>query len=112
MSTSRFGRLRGSARETRIRALLGRWSRSELSQAEFCRGEGMSEESLRLWRSEFAEPQAAPSGGGFVEVRLDRSPSARGLRLELGSGRCVELPPGFAAADLERVLDVVGRRPC
>jgi hypothetical protein len=75
-------------------ALIQSHQRSGLSQASFCRREGISEVSLSSWRKKLAPAakQASPeSMVSFIELGaalpLNRAPSkALTVRLELGGG--------------------------
>lgn len=112
MAANAIQRLRGAKREAHARGVLGRLASSGLSKAGFCRKEGISTVTLGRWLEEFGAAATSAVGEGFVEVRLERGSAREGFELELPSGRHLRIPPGFDAADLERVLGLLERAPC
>lgn len=105
-------RLRGREREAHAREALGRFAASGLSQAAFCREEGISPVTLSRWLGEFGPAEGRPARAGFVEVRLDRGGAGDAFELALPAGRHLRIPAGFDAGDLERLLAVLGRSAC
>lgn len=105
-------RLRGKAREAHARRVLARFASSGASQAAFCREEGISPTTFSRWLQQFGVDEGSAAGGGFVEVRLDRGLSASAFEIELGAGRRLRIPPGFAVEDLERLLALLDRPSC
>lgn len=112
MAGTSIRRLRGSKREANARAVLSRFASGDLTQAAFCRGEGISPMTLGRWRAEFGADARPVPTERFVEVRLDRGGVPSGFELELSSGRCLRIPVGFHLEDLERLLGVIERSPC
>ena len=96
-----MGRSKSSAVAARWRACIGRWRRSGLSIAEFCRREQISQPSFFAWRKRFSGERAKPArrrdGQGargvarFVEVSPAWPPSGE-VRILLPGGARVTLP--------------------
>jgi hypothetical protein len=100
-------RLRGEARERAVREVLARWGASELSQAAFCRREGIASVTLSRWLAEFGSASRRRSGAaGFVEA-LVRVGARGGFEVLLPSGVRVQVPAGFDGDDLTRLLGVL-----
>ncbi len=112
MGSSTIRRLRGAAREAHAREAIGRFVASGTGRAAFCRKEGISPVTLSRWLGEFGRPTPPKAGGGFVEVRLERTASAGGFDLELSTGRHLRIPVGFDVGELERLLALLERAPC
>ncbi len=112
MGTSSIRRLRGAAREAHAREAIGRFVASGSGRAAFCRREGINPVTLSRWLGEFGDAARPKAGAGFVEVRLDRAPSAGGFELELSTGRHLRIPPGFDVGDLGRLLALLERAAC
>jgi hypothetical protein len=98
----RLQRLRGEARERAAREILSRWTASDLSQAAFCRQEGIASITLTRWISEFGRQARAQSR--FVEARVRGARPGGVLEIVLPSGVRIEVPPGFDADDLSRLV--------
>lgn len=107
--TGRTQRLRGEARARAAREMLTRWSASELSKAAFCRREGIASVTLTRWLAEFGASagrvrrQEPPR---FVEA-LVGGPAPGGFEILLPSGVRVQVPAGFDAGDLARIVGVL-----
>lgn len=104
----RFQRLRGEARARAVRKVLGRWGATDLNRAAFCRREGIAPVTLTRWLAEFggsARPVRPPSPR-FVEA-LVRGSAPGGIEVVLPSGTRVQVPAGFDAGDLARLLGVL-----
>jgi hypothetical protein len=103
-------------READAVAVLDAWRASGLRLSEFARDQGLSPKRLARWRRrlEGAEFAAAPAFHPVQLLGLAESGGAIGVgdRIEivLGAGCEVRVPPGFAAEDLARVLDVLQAR--
>ena len=70
--------------------ILGAYEASGLSQAGYCRREGLSLSSFRNWRNRLGGgPCSAP--GGFIEVLGPAPESGWEFELELGSGAVLRL---------------------
>jgi hypothetical protein len=87
------------------------WKRSGEGLGVFAERYGIQPRRLSRWASEFEEA-AEPVRFHPVRVVHTSDTGRRDVALEivLGEGCRVRLPPGFAAEDLERVLEVLGRR--
>ncbi|MFW6278291.1 MAG: IS66 family insertion sequence element accessory protein TnpA [Halorhodospira sp.] len=120
-------------------AVLADWGRSGLSKTEYARRHGLNYGRLRWWSSQYPhwarqpspqgsaspeddsddeapEPRSGPSfltlqpeKSGFEPSALGGEPPAEPLRVTVG-GATVEVPAGFSASSLERLLDVLERR--
>lgn len=121
-------------KRARWQRIVSEWEQSGLSQAAFCREQGLSIPLFYYWRRRVKELAVGSSGQqtAFVEVPCteasagadgtgsgrgrstgtvaDSNPAASGVRLHLGSGMLVEVERGFDAATLKTVLTVVGDR--
>ena len=109
-------------RADRWRARVLAWETSGLSQAAFCRREGVSVHTFRWWR--YALGLQARSGARqdrgetpappFVEVTLTQSGDRRigQLAVEVPGGAVVWVRPGFNPATLKEILSVLGARAC
>ena len=76
---------------------------SGLTQREFARGAGVSVGTLQNWlRQELGRSKAAPVS--FVEIPRLAPPSCAGYRVRFAHGAVLEVPPGFAAAEVETML--------
>jgi transposase len=93
------------------------WQRSGETLAEFCRRRGLHPRRVRRWakRLEGAlDPEPTPSSEPvrfhpvqLVSWRAPQDESRSPIEIVLGDGRLVRVPPGFSAADLTRVLQVL-----
>ena len=79
------------------------WKASGLSQADYCRENGISQHSFTYWRTKLG---AAPKkqSSSFIEIR--RPESVQGFELIAGEVT-VKVPPGFDAKDLSRLLEAL-----
>ena len=107
------------------RRLVEGWSGSGLTQAAYCRRQGVSVASLQRWRERLRrEPVAGTTPVGAscdgplrlvpVEVCERRAPHSAGaaLTVVLDDGLRVEIAPGFDAPTLTRVVSALrGRVP-
>ena len=107
-------------RERHWRKHLGAWRGSGLSQAAYCRHEGLSPADFSCWKHELARrdernpTRGAPESTAFVPIKLTTAGAAdvcacevvlqNGLRLRIGSGVAVS-----RVAELAAALD---SRPC
>lgn len=93
--------------------VVGRWSISSLTKSAFCQAEGITPGALDGFVRQLQAGMRPSAAEGFVEVQMQRAGrSSAELHLDLPSGHRVRIPPGFDAADLERVLAVLKARPC
>ena len=98
-----MGRKRGSGAETVWRERLARFQRSDLTVAEFCRREGVSDPSFYQWRKRFQQERRPPEQPG----RQDRVTTA-----EKKAGRFVPLTvSGLNTAEIELPSGITVRVP-
>lgn len=92
------------------------WRASGLNQAEYCRREDVSPSSLGLWVRRFAREQGAEdttpvivavSPQQLAPAMPKAAPAAASLRLHVGERFQVDVPEGFAAPALRKLLDVL-----
>ena len=81
---------------------LDQWSKSGLSQREYCRQNNLIAHRLTYWKTKFKNKNLPVK---FVQVlpdpvRVDPSD----LKLNINSGLQIEIPEGFSQVTLERVL--------
>lgn len=98
------------------------WERSGLSQAAFCRQEGVSVHTFRWWRyslrlrSEVRPVESEDRPPAFVELKVSppvRVPLAVAeVAIEARGGALVWVRPGFDPATLREVLGLLGSIPC
>jgi hypothetical protein len=97
-------------RSADARVVVDAWRRSGEGLRMFAECYGIDPHRLRRWArdlDERAEPvrfHAVRVVQGSEVERVDRA----SLEIELGEGWTVRVGPGFAAADLARVLEVLG----
>lgn len=105
------------------RELVRGWPGSGLTQAQYCERHGISTGSLSRWRAVFGGEH--PAGGGLARSRAEEPvrwlpvqlgeareppPSDRVLSVVFDGGVRLEVLPGFDAATLARVVDVLAQR--
>ena len=95
------------------------WSRSGLSQAEYCRRQGLQPVSFSWWKRRLsAGAQAIGRGrkrhGGqaavpahFIEVRMPDAAGPGVYEIRLAGDRSVRVPGDFEAATLTRLIAAV-----
>jgi len=101
-------------RESAARVVVEAWRQSRESLAGFARRHGIPRQRLERWVRRL--------GGSHGSVRFHRvrlvergvteaaPPVGAPIEVEWGAGRRVRVMPGFAAADLARVLEVLEAR--
>ena len=96
------------------RAMVAAWRRSGASLAAFARQRGVQDMRLRYWVARLAElKENGTPRVRFHPIRLieaSEGPRRRDeerIEVVLADGRSVRVPTGFAAEDLERVLQVL-----
>ena len=98
-------------RDAEARVVVAAWRRSRKPLAGFAREHGVEAARVGRWAARF---RAAEDAVQFHPVRVVGAtraiPSPEALEVVLGDGRCVRVPAGFAAEDLQRVLEVLRRR--
>lgn len=105
------------------RELVGGWPGSGLTQAQYCERQGISMGSLYRWRAVFGGEHQA--GGGLTRSRAEASVRRlpvqfsealgpprpeRVLSVVFGGGVRREVLPGFDAATLARVVEMLAQR--
>ena len=86
---------------------------SGLSMAEYADGIGVTATTLYSWRRrlESSAPGARGEAAGLVRVRVcrnvDQAVTPAALVVRVGNDRAIEIPPGFDAEDLVRVIEVL-----
>ena len=123
---------RAREREARWRKVLARWRKSGLSQAAFCREQGLSAETFTWWKRELGRRDAAKTGRrtaksrgpasgsgavGFAPVRVvgavgDVPVGHGGLEVVLAGGRRVRVGSGVGRELLAMVVSVLEGVPC
>lgn len=85
------------------------WEQSGVSQAEYCRRQGLSVKIFGYWKRKF---QCNESALTFVPVsikpaQVTANKSIASLRLVIGSDYSVEISDGFKTETLRRLLDTL-----
>ena len=95
------------------------WGRSGLSQAEYCRRQGLQPVSFSWWKRRLSAGVQAPGrrrprpGGqtsvpaGFIEVRMPEGAGPAVYEIRLAGDRCVRVPGDFEATVLTRLIAAV-----
>lgn len=100
-------------RERDARRIVEAWRGSGETVSRFASELGVDRRRVSRWVARLDDGTRAVR---FVPVRVTEAPrESRGgpIEIELTPGRCLRVPPGFAADDLRRVLAVLeGRTPC
>jgi hypothetical protein len=104
-----------SAAERRWRRHLAAWKASGLSQAAYCRREGLVANDFSRWKRELArrDQRSAPTPA-FVPVRVAQPLTAYGFEVALQGGRLLRFggPIDLAALSaVVRVLEAAGLKP-
>lgn len=93
---------------------IGKWEKSGLSQAAYCRENKLSEGSFSEWRRKMRSNSLSNSGAqvsksapfGSATRFVDVSPTPTTLEIECGKLR-IHVSPGFDANHLRRVVEVL-----
>ncbi len=86
---------------------------SGLSVAEYAEGIGVTPTTLYSWRRrlESSPPGRQSEAAGLVRVQVcsdvDQAVTPAALVVRVGNDRAIEIPPGFDAEDLVRVIEVL-----
>jgi hypothetical protein len=97
--------------EAEAATVIEAWRQSGLSFAAFGRQSGINVRRLARWARRVAPAAAAPVRFHPARIRPATGPSAGNvIEVLLGDGTLIRVGPGFAAADLGRVLDVLKER--
>ena len=107
------GRARDEEKERRWRRWIGEWQASRLSARAFGQRRGLTAASFYAWRRVLQRRDAEKAAFVPVQVVADAVPTQSGaLEVVLTDGRAVRVAPGFDAATLRQLLDVLEGRPC
>lgn len=104
----RSATLRRPLREAAARRLLAESKRPGSSLAAVARDHGLNYSTLHSWKRKLtgAAQRGTPQPPSFAEVQVTAGPAAA-LELQTPEGFTLRLPTGFAAADLQRVLETL-----
>jgi len=108
------GRARDEQKERKWQRRIEQWRASGLSVRAFCARHDLATASFYNWRR-VLQRRAAEEPAAFVPVQVvaDAVPTQSGaLEVVLTDGRAVRVAPGFDAATLRQLLDVLEGRPC
>ena len=108
------GRVRDEQKERQWQRRIEQWRASGLSVRAFCARHDLATASFYNWRR-VLQRRAAEEPAAFVPVQVvaDAVPTQSGaLEVVLTDGRAVRVAPGFDAATLRQLLDVLEGRPC
>jgi len=92
------------------------WQRSGLSQAEFCRQQGLKGGTFAWWKRQLGKRggqrpnrrgRPAKASERFVEVRLAGLSSASAYEVVLARGRSIRVPSQFDPQILSRLITAV-----
>ena len=102
------------------RGILAEWSRSGLSQAEYCRRRDIPVGNFRWWKRQLSAetssggvpargPRKHPrdSRNSFVEIRMTDPSPRMGYEVVLSGGRILRLPQTFDPETLTRLIRAV-----
>ena len=97
-----------------IRQIVSEFNSGELTQIEFCRGQGLTLSTLGRYLSR-ARASSEASNRGLVAVELGikkggaEASGGCGLSVSVASGRRIVVEAGFDAATLQRLVQVLER---
>ncbi len=85
------------------------WKDSNLSQAEYCRKQGLKAHRLGYWINKKSEKPDHPLA--LVEIPIQKMPvrNNAALRLTIGNHYQIEIDDHFSPVTLERILLTLGR---
>ena len=107
------GRARDERKERQWRRWIDQWRVSGLSVRAFCERRRLTVASFYAWRRVLQRRDAEKAAFVPVQVVADAVPTQSGaLEVVLTDGRAVRVAPGFDAATLRQLLDVLEGRPC
>jgi len=102
--------------ESHARFVLQELGRKGLSVGEMAKQLGVTPQRIYWWKNRLQEQKAAGSNDetAFVEVSVAERPPASAMffTVQARGGRKVEVPVGFDADELSRLLSVVEEMPC
>jgi len=96
---------RNQKRQTFWKTHLEQWSKSDMTQREYCRQNDLIAHRFTYWKTNFKTKNLPVE---FIQVlpdpvRIDPSD----LKLNIGPGLQIEIPDGFSRTTLERVLSTL-----
>jgi hypothetical protein len=104
----------GKARDLRKEQFWRRWIRewraSNMSVRAFCEARGLPAASFYGWRRELQRRDAEDCH--FIPVRLADEVPTHAVELVLPGNRTIRVAPGFDAATLRQLLNVLEDKPC
>ena len=107
------GRARDEQKERQWRRWIGEWQASGLSVRAFWVRRGLASPSFYHWRRVLERRPAEQAAFVPVQIVAEAVPAlATALEVVLTDGRVVRVAPGFDAATLRQLLDVLEGRPC
>ena len=86
---------------------LAEFRTSGLTQREFAHRAGISVSSLGNWLRQEGDRASQDREPSFVEIPALVAPSARAYRVELSGGVSLEVPRGFAVAEVKELLGLI-----
>ena len=94
--------------------LVAEWQASGQSRRAFAVRKGISPATFSWWCSRLGSAPAGRPAAELVPVRVvpEEPGAVDSFRILLPDGVGIEVPADFAAADLQRLLEVLGRRTC
>ena len=108
-----LGRMRDEQKERQWQRWIGEWQTSGLSVRAFCERRGLTVGSFYSWRRVLERRAAEQAAFVPVQVVADTVPAqTSALEVVLTDGQTVRVTPGFDAATLRQLLDVLEGRPC
>jgi hypothetical protein len=117
---------RDPTKEKYWRRILAQWQRTGWTGRAFCAHHGLSEASFYAWRREIARrdlqppppaqhlrpPAATPALPAFVQITPAPQTLPSAIEIVLGPERCLRVRPGFDAALLRQLLQVLEEPAC
>jgi hypothetical protein len=89
---------------------LARFGSSGVTVLDFCRAEGIVQQSFYYWKRKLADPAAPPAAiPDFLPVRLAPAPT---VELVLPGGATLRLSPGCDPAFVRSLVDALAGAPC
>jgi hypothetical protein len=97
-----------------VQQIVSEFKSGELTQKEFCRGQGLTVSTLGRYQSQVrASSEASNRGLVAVEFAVKKGGAETsggcGLSVSVASGRRIEVEAGFDAATLQRLVQVLER---
>ncbi len=86
--------------------IVGGYSKSGMSVAEYCREHGVHKSTFYTWLKKIPKPEKAMKKG-FIKIKSLASGNADPIRIETPQGYRIEVPQGSPADFIQRVLHSV-----